>query len=95
MYLYAIKVNFRLILLILNYMKYFLNLKKKNNNNLEDFHEILNIIYDIVFPNLKQDSPTINKKKLEQVYEELELSSYLDYSQGIKENIIEDIYEKK
>ena len=25
-------------------MKYFLNLKKKNNNNLEDFHEILKII---------------------------------------------------
>ena len=78
---------------IFNEVERKINEKKINSN---DFNNIIEYIYNIVFP----DNNDINAgyeddKTIEELYSEYEIKSYLDYTDGMKNNLIDKCYKEK
>jgi hypothetical protein len=71
---------------------------KKKLINPNSFDEILNFIHNNIFPNLdcKNNSKKSSKEKnLIDINDEYEIQSFSDYSEGIKEKLIDKRYQEK
>ena len=77
----------------------FLNVEKEINNNKidpKDFSEILNYIYNSIFINKDNISPLLSEEKnIDEIYEDYEMKSFLDYSDGMQAKLINKNYENK
>ena len=72
--------------------------KEINSHNLSsnDFNNIIEYIYNKVFPD-KIDiyNDTEEEKSIEELYSECEIKSFMDYSEGIKDKLIDKYYKEK
>ena len=69
-----------------------------SNNKLDPKHfgKVLEFIYNNIFINNENFLSNFNgEKNIDEIYEDYEMSSFLDYSDGIKEKIINKAYEYK
>jgi hypothetical protein len=77
----------------------FLDVENEIKNNIingKDFDAILNYIYNSIFnKNDNNISFSLEEKTINEINEECEMRSFLDYSDGIQENLIKNNYENK
>ena len=69
-----------------------------NENNLtpNDFNGIIEYIYNLVFPDRVDINNDFDEEKsIEELYSEREMSSFLDYSEGVKNKLIDKYYKEK
>ena len=69
---------------------------KENNLSSTDFNGIIECVYNLVFPdngNLMNDLD--EEKSIEELYLEKEINSFFDYSDGIKNKLIDKYYKEK
>ena len=91
------KGKFQIDIIDLRLSEIFLNVEKEiNNNNLSvyEFDDILEYIYNIILEN-KNYIYYEDENNIEQIYEDYELNSFFDYSDGIGKKIINKNYEEK
>ena len=69
-----------------------------NENNLtpNDFNGIIEYVYNLVFPDRVDINNDFDEEKsIEELYSEREMSSFLDYSDGVKNKLIDKYYKEK
>ena len=91
--------KFQMDIIDLRLSEIFLNVEKEINNNKidpKDFGEIITYIYNSIFINNKNSIAFPEEEKsIDEIYEESEMRSFIDYSDGIQEKIINKTYEEK
>ena len=70
---------------------------KENHLNPNDFSNIIEYIYNLVFQNKMNNfnNDMEDEKNIEELYSQREMESFLDYSDGKKEKLIEKYYKEK
>ena len=69
-----------------------------NSHNLSsnDFNSVIEYIYNKVFPEkIDLYNDTEEEKSIEELYSECEIKSFMDYSEGIKDKLIDKYYKEK
>jgi hypothetical protein len=90
--------KFQIDIIDLRLSEAFLQVENKINEkviNADDFESVLNYIYNDTFPNKNKISNHSEEKNIDDIYEEYELKSFLDYSEGIQNDITKKNYENK
>ena len=91
--------KFQIDVIDLRLSELFLEVEREiNENNLSssDFNGIIEYIYNIVFPEKEDfDNDIDDEKSIEEIFSECEMNSFLDYSDGIKNKLIEKYYKAK
>ena len=91
--------KFQLDIIDLRLSEIMIEVEKEINNNKLDpkhFRNVLEFIYNNIFINNENYLSNFNgEKNIDEFYEDYEMSSFLDYSDGIKEKIINQAYELK
>ena len=91
--------KFQMDIIDLRLSEIFLEVEKEINNNKinsKDFGEILEYIYNYIFMNNENFlSNNDNEKNFDEINEDYEMRSFLDYSDGMQEKITNNIYEEK
>ena len=91
------KGKFQIDIIDLRLSEIFLKVENEiNNNNLYiyEFEDILDYIYNLIFGN-NNSKIYEEEKNIDEISQDYELKSFLDYSEGIKEIIINKNYEEK
>ena len=69
---------------------------RENNLSSSDFNGIIEYIYNLVFPDKVDINNDLDEEKsIEELYSEKEINSFLDYSDGIKNKLIDKYYKEK
>ena len=95
------KGKFQIDIIDLRLSEIFLNVENEINKkviNPNSFDEILNFIHNNIFPNLDCKNnlkKNTKEKNLIDINDEYEIQSFSDYSEGIKEKLIEKRYQEK
>jgi hypothetical protein len=68
----------------------------ENNLSASDFNGIIEYVYNLVFPDRVDINNDFDEEKsIEELYSEREMSSFLDYSEGVKNKLIDKYYKEK
>ena len=91
--------KFQIDIIDLRLSEIFLDVENEIKNNIingKDFDAILNYIYNSIFnKNDNNISFSLEENAINEINEECEMRSFLDYSDGIQENLIKNNYENK
>ena len=91
--------KFQMDIIDLRLSEIFLSVEKEIDNKRigpKDFSEILSYIYNSIFINKGNSSSYIEEEKeINEIYEECEMRSFLDYADGAQEKLVKKLYEKK
>ena len=90
--------KFQIDIIDLRLSEIFLQVENEINNkviNADDFESVLNYIYNDTFPNKNKIPNHSEEKGIDDIYEEYEFKSFLDYSEGIQNDIVKKNYENK
>ena len=97
---FCFKGKFQIDIIDLRLSEIFLELEKDINDNIinsNDFNDIIEYLYNKVFPD-RDEFLYYNKdddKNIEELFSEYEMKSFINYTEGIKENLVDKIYKKK
>ena len=95
---FCYKGKFQFDIIDLRLSEIFLEVEEEinyNNINPNDFENILNYLYNIIFSNENNFSIDSEEKTIEDIYNECELRSFFDYSEGVQNHLINKNYETK
>ena len=91
--------KFQIDIIDLRLSEIFLKVENDINTNKidsNDFDNILNYIYNCIFEkNDDNNLLELDEKSIDEIYEECEMRSFLDFSDGIQEHLINKNYENK
>ena len=92
---FCYKGKFQIDIIDLRLTEIFYEIEIYINEIKEDtFNNILNYIYKKIF-NKKKLNKNIKKEKLEDIYSFCEMNSFMDFNEGIEENLVNKIYYEK